>query len=143
MFQQAFKRIDDILHKDIGCIPIVSANVAETAILNFDACFNDSVIGIQVIPQNANIEYVDFLLQKFKSYLNEKGKGTARDSINLGTFEIQKFPFPTLNEQHTIVHQLKIPQEEMQKLKSVNRKKIDDLEELKKNLLNNAFNGAK
>src|SRR5690606_9340278 len=63
------------------CIAIVGANVAETAILNFDACFPDSVIGIVVNPKKANNEYVDYLLQTYKTYLKEKGKGTARDNI--------------------------------------------------------------
>ena len=62
------------------CIAIVGANVGETAILNFDACFPDSVIGIVVNPKKANCEYVDYLLQTFKAYLKEKGKGTARDN---------------------------------------------------------------
>jgi type I restriction enzyme, S subunit len=36
------------------CIAIVGANVAETSILNFDACFPDSVIGIIVNDEYAN-----------------------------------------------------------------------------------------
>ena len=74
------------------CIAIVGANVAETSILTFDSCFPDSVIGITVNPKKANNEYVEYLLQSFKPYLKEKGKGTARDNINLGTFQNQKLP---------------------------------------------------
>lgn len=123
------------------CIAIVGANVAETAILNFDSCFPDSVIGIQVNPQRANNEYVEYLLQSFKSYLKEKGKGTARDNINLGTFENQKFPFPSLKEQQTIVRQLDALRAETQKLEAMYQKKIADLEELKKSILQKAFAG--
>jgi type I restriction enzyme S subunit len=123
------------------CIAIVGANVAETGILNFDACFPDSVIGIEVNPDKANNEYVEYLLQTFKTYLKEKGKGTARDNINLGTFENQYFPFPTLKEQQTIVRQLDTLREETQKLERIYQQKIADLEEMKKSILQKAFAG--
>ncbi len=123
------------------CIAIVGANVAETAILDFDSCFPDSVIGIVVKPQKANNEYVEYLLQSFKAYLKEKGKGTARDNINLATFENQKFPFPSVKEQQTIVIKLNALQNESKKLQSIYQKKLTDLEELKKSILHKAFNG--
>jgi type I restriction enzyme, S subunit len=68
------------------CIAIVGANVAETSILDFHACFPDSVIGLVVDDSLADNEYVEFLLQTFKAVLKQRGKGTARDNINLATF---------------------------------------------------------
>ena len=123
------------------CIAIVGANVAETAILTFDSCFPDSVIGITVNPKKANNEYVEYLLQSFKSYLKEKGKGTARDNINLGTFQNQNFPFPSINEQQQIVKKLNSLSAETKKLEAIYQQKINDLEELKKSVLNKAFKG--
>lgn len=123
------------------CIAIVGANVAETVILNFDACFPDSVIGIIVNPIKANNEYVEFLLQSFKTYLKEKGKGTARDNINMGTFKNQKFPFPSLQKQQNFVNSLNYLSAETKKLESIYQKKIEDLDELKKSILQKAFNG--
>lgn len=123
------------------CIAIVGANVAETAILNFDACFPDSVIGIVVNPSEANNEYVEYLLQSFKSYLKKKGKGTARDNINLGTFENQNFPFPQVKEQQQIAQKLNKLSEQTKKLETIYTKKIVALEELKKSLLQKAFSG--
>jgi len=123
------------------CIAIVGANVAETAILNFDACFPDSVIGIVVNPAKANNEYVDYLLQTFKTFLKEKGKGTARDNINLGTFEGQHFPFPSIKIQQEIVQKLNTLSRETKKLETVYHQKINSLEELKKSLLQKAFIG--
>jgi type I restriction enzyme, S subunit len=123
------------------CIAIVGANVAETAILNFDACFPDSVIGIVVNPAKANNEYVDYLLQTFKTYLKEKGKGTARDNINLGTFESQRFPFPSVKKQIEIVQKLYALSAETKKLEVIYQQKINDIEELKKSVLQKAFSG--
>ncbi len=46
-----------------------------------------------------------------------------------------------MDEQQTIVDQLDALRAETQKLEAVYQKKIDDLEELKKSILQKAFNG--
>lgn len=123
------------------CIAIVGATVGESAILDFEACFPDSVIGIVVNEDFADNEYVEYLIQSFKSLLKEKGKGTARDNINLGTFDGQKFPFPILPEQKSIVHRLKVMDSETQHLESLYQQKLTALDDLKKSLLQQAFSG--
>jgi len=122
------------------CITI-AANIAETAILDFDACIPDSIIGFEVDDKKADLNFAYYLLQYFKAELQKLGKGSAQDNINLGTFENQYFPFPTLKEQQTIVRQLDALRAETQKLEAVYHKKLQDLEELKKSILQKAFNG--
>jgi type I restriction enzyme S subunit len=123
------------------CIAIVGANVAETAILDFDACFPDSVIGIVVNEEVADSDYVEYLLQYFKAELKEKGKGTARDNINLGTFANQKFPFPDVKTQKIIAGQLEELSFETQRLEAIYRQKLAALNELKQSILQKAFTG--
>uniref|UniRef100_UPI00396A218E restriction endonuclease subunit S n=1 Tax=Enterobacter cloacae TaxID=550 RepID=UPI00396A218E len=86
------------------CITI-AANIAETSILGFDACFPDSVIGFVPDPSKTSSGYVEYLLQSTKSKLEEKGKekSSAQSNINLATFEKLKLPFPSLTEQVRIV----------------------------------------
>lgn len=86
------------------CITI-AANIAETSILGFDACFPDSVIGFVANPSLTSSAYVEFILQVTKAKLEEKGKerSSAQSNINLGTFEQLKLPFPSLVEQARIV----------------------------------------
>lgn len=122
-------------------IAIVGATVGETAILDFDACFPDSVIGIVANEQIADYEYVEYLLQSFKALLKEKGKGTARDNINLGTFENQKFPFPKLDVQKKIVATLNDLDKDTQHLAAIYQRKLAAIEALKKSLLHQAFTG--
>ena len=122
------------------CITI-AANIAETAILDFDACIPDSIIGFEVDDKKADLNFAYYLLQYFKAELQKLGKGSAQDNINLGTFENQYFPFPPLKEQQTIVRQLDALRAKMQKLEAVYQKKIADLEELKKSILQKAFAG--
>lgn len=86
------------------CITI-AANIAETSILDFDACFPDSIIGFIADPNKTSSEYVEYLLQSTKSCLEKKGKekSSAQSNINLSTFEQLKLPFPPLDEQNRIV----------------------------------------
>jgi len=123
------------------CIAIVGANVAESAILGFDSCFPDSVIGIVVDQKKADAEYTQFLLESVKTNLKEMGKGTARDNINLGTFESLKFPFPSLGEQKEIVKKLNKLHNEIQHVVSIYQQKLLALDHLKSALLQQAFAG--
>ena len=123
------------------CITI-AANIAETAILNFDACFPDSVIGIVVNDNKADSDYVEFLLQAFKVKIQAMSKGSAQENINLGTFENKLFPFPTVYKQKKIVERLTYLHQETSSLESSYQQKIYDLEELKKSVLQQAFSGA-
>jgi type I restriction enzyme S subunit len=123
------------------CIAIVGANVAETAILDFDACFPDSIIGLVVDDRLADNEYVEFLLQTFKAILKQRGKGTARDNINLGTFESQTFPFPDVAEQKRLVARINDLAEQTQRLEAIYWQKLPALAELKQSILQKAFAG--
>ncbi len=122
------------------CITI-AANIAETGILDFDSCFPDSVIGIVVDPEITTIKYVEYLLQSFKALLQSKGKGSAQDNINMGTFENLKFPFPDLDKQNSIVVSLDLLMSSVQSLEAIYHKKLTALTELKQSILQKAFAG--
>jgi type I restriction enzyme S subunit len=123
------------------CITI-AANIAETAILGFDACFPDSVIGIVANHKEADVHFVEYLLQSFKARIQSMGKGSAQANINMGTFENERFPFPSVSEQKQIVVVLNDLREETRRLESIYRRKLAALETLKKSLLHQAFSGA-
>jgi type I restriction enzyme S subunit len=122
------------------CITI-AANIAETGVLTFDACFPDSVIGIVVNEKLADRDFVEYLLQSFKVRIQSLGKGSAQANINMGTFENELFPFPPVEEQKAIVEKLNQLAIECKKLEEIYIKKSNDLEELKKSILQKAFAG--
>ncbi|PTL37217.1 restriction endonuclease subunit S [Candidatus Methylomirabilis limnetica] len=122
------------------CITI-AANIAETAILGFDACFPDSVIGVLANPKEADVGFIEYLLQSFKARLQAMGKGSAQANINMGTFENERFPFPPVAEQKEIVTKLDDLHEATQRLESIYQQKLAALEALKKSLLHQAFTG--
>jgi type I restriction enzyme S subunit len=122
------------------CITI-AANIAETGILAFDACFPDSVIGVVTNPKEAEVGFVEYLLQSFKVRLQAMGKGSAQANINMGTFEHERFPFPPVTEQKQIVAKLDSLREETERLATVYELKVGALDALKKSLLHEAFTG--
>jgi len=122
------------------CITI-AANIAETGMLGFDACFPDSIIGMVVDEKKASKEYVEYLLQSVKTVLKAKGKGSAQDNINLGTFEKEKFPFPPIDKQQEIAASLDELSSTVSSLEVIYQQKLTALAELKQSLLQKAFSG--
>jgi type I restriction enzyme S subunit len=122
------------------CITI-AANIAETAILGFDACFPDSIVGVVANPKVADVGFIEYLLQYFKVRIQAMGKGSAQDNINLGTFENEKFPLPSVTLQKQIVARLDALCDETRRLESIYEQKLSALEEIKRSLLHQAFTG--
>lgn len=122
------------------CITI-AANIAETGILDFDACFPDSVIGVVVNTKLTSTKFLEYLLQSFKAVLQAQGKGSAQANINLATFENQRFPFPSLPVQKNIVAKLDALAAETHRLEAIYQQKLAALDELRQSLLDRAFAG--
>ncbi len=122
------------------CITI-AANIAETAILGFDACFPDSVIGVVANPKEAEVGFIEYLLQSFKTRIQSLGKGSAQANINMGTFENEQFPFPSVADQKQIVAKLDHLRKETQRLARISEQKLAALAALKQSLLHQAFSG--
>jgi type I restriction enzyme S subunit len=123
------------------CITI-AANIAETGLLGFDACFPDSVIGVVADEMQTSSKYLEYMLHTVKAYLKAKGKGSAQDNINLATFENERFPFPDLDSQARAVALLDELSSEVQRLEGLYALKLTALDELKRALLHQAFSGA-
>lgn len=87
------------------CITI-AANIAETGLLGFDACFPDSIIGFVANPEFAITEYVYYYLNSIKGHLANKSYGSAQDNLNLAIFSSLKIPVPSLEIQSRIVEVL-------------------------------------
>jgi type I restriction enzyme, S subunit len=122
------------------CITI-AANIAETGILGFDACFPDSIIGIVVNNKITSNDFVEYLLQSVKARIKAKGQGSAQENINLATFENERFPFPDINQQMAIVENLNQLSLETQRLEAIYQEKLTALTELKQSILQKAFTG--
>ena len=115
--------------KNTICITI-AANIADSAILGFDACFPDSVIGLTVNDKIANYHYIEYLLQYYKRIIQNQSNGTSQENINLETFEQVYFDIPHLNVQNNISNILY----SIDKKIDINNKISTELEKLAKTL---------
>lgn len=122
------------------CITI-AANIAETGVLGFDACFPDSIIGMVPDASKTNSTYVEYLLQFFQKRLKALGEGSAQQNINLATFETEYFPFPPLPIQEDAIARLSHLRSTVEDLESHYRAKLADLDALRQALLQKAFAG--
>lgn len=87
--------------KGTVCITI-AANIADTAILDFAACFPDSVLGFLPDPRKCNPDFAEYLLQHYRTKIQSHSIGSVQENINLGTFEVVEFEIPPLPEQQAI-----------------------------------------
>ncbi|WP_194976373.1 restriction endonuclease subunit S [Aquiflexum lacus] len=77
---------------------------------------------------------------KDQYFANETGT-VGQGNVGIGAITDSQVPNIPFKEQQTIVHQLDALRDETQKLEAIYQKKLDDLEELKKSILQKAFAG--
>ena len=79
------------------CITI-AANIANTGVLGFDACFPDSVVGF-VPGTDTTTEYVQFLLTGLQNVLEGAATQVAQKNINLKILRSLVVPVPPIDLQ--------------------------------------------
>ena len=84
------------------CITI-AANIADSGILSFDACFPDSVVGLTAHDSFEDARFFEYFIRTAKANLQEFAPSTAQKNINLGILVKLLIPLPPLTEQHRIV----------------------------------------
>jgi type I restriction enzyme S subunit len=84
------------------CITI-AANIADSGILGFDACFPDSVVGFIPASMFRNARYFEYFVRTAKANLLEFAPATAQKNINLEILSSVLIPLPPTREQECIV----------------------------------------
>ena len=124
---------------------IVGASIGRTAIYNLDeiANINQAVCLIRCKNKVLHNEYLMYLLNSpfTKQHLHENEVNNARANLSLGFFRNLTIPYPKIEIQQEIVHKIKIFHFEAERLSAVYQQKIANIEELKKTILQRAFNG--
>ena len=83
------------------CITI-AANIADTAILGFDACFPDSVIGFVPYEGKCDVRFVKYFFDIFQARMKSIAVGAAQDNLSLEKLLTFKIPTPPLPTQRKI-----------------------------------------
>jgi type I restriction enzyme, S subunit len=84
------------------CVTI-AANIADTAVLTYPACFPDSVVGFVADPTKCVPEFVKWSIDVISDRLESFAPATAQKNINLAVLNDVEFRCPQLDEQVEIV----------------------------------------
>lgn len=115
------------------CITI-AANIAKTAILTFDACFPDSVVGFKANDRTNNI-FIHYWFSFFQAILEAQAPESAQKNINLKILSELKIIVPPIEQQNEFVAFV----EQTDKSKIEVQKSLEKLETLKKALMQKYF----
>ncbi len=115
----------------------IAANIGQTSILSFDACFPDSVVGFLTNKKKSMVLYVLFLFKFLQALLESKASQTAQKNINLGILLNLIVPCPPIELQ---IQFSKIV-EKTEALKTQYQQSLRELENLYGSISQKAFRG--
>ncbi len=117
----------------------IAANIGDVAILGFDSCFPDSVVGIT--PKEMNNEFLFYYLKTLQLQLDRKANSAAQKNINLKILSEIDVPVPPIKMQNIIAKWFTSLEEKQFKIIGTQQSKLVYLKALKSSLLDRAFKG--
>jgi type I restriction enzyme M protein len=85
----------------------IAANIGDTAVLDFPACFPDSVVGLTP-NQSVDVDFLELMMRTQKEHLNAIAPQSAQKNINIAILETIHLPLPAIEIQKEIVADFKI-----------------------------------
>ena len=125
--------------KDTLCITI-AANIGKVAILTYDCCFPDSVVGFTPF-ENVDSKFMYYKINDMQKDLEAMAPATAQKNLNLKLLTSVSVQIPTFPEQVEIVRILDIIIEKETRAKEAAEAVLEQIDLLKKSILARAFRG--
>lgn len=122
------------------CITI-AANIAESALLTYPACFPDSVVGIIANGSKCLPEYLEFFIRTAKSDLSTFAPATAQKNINIRILCDLLVPLPPVIEQQEIVRRVEALFKIADQIEERYKKAKAYIDKLTQSILAKAFRG--
>ncbi len=92
------------LFKPVIVLLTIAANIGDTAILNYEACFTDSVAGLIPLDlKNINPYFLELIMRTKKVHLNYLAPQMAQKNLSVEILKSVKIELPPLPEQEEIV----------------------------------------
>lgn len=125
--------------KNTICITI-AANIGKVAILSYDSCFPDSVVGLKT-DEKTDFKYVYYYLSTQQKELESKAPATAQKNINLKVLNDLDIFIPSLPEQHEIVRLIDDLLARERTAQQAAEQALASIDLMKKSILARAFRG--
>lgn len=120
----------------------IAANVGDVSILNFNACFPDSVVGFMQLDI-INQSYLYYVLKAMKLEFMRNAIISTQLNLNVEIIKEEFIPIAPIIEQISIVKYLEKRIEQIDKIIEVKQKLIDKYDNYKKSLIYEGVTGKK
>ncbi|MCR4734062.1 MAG: restriction endonuclease subunit S [Treponema sp.] len=120
----------------------IAANVGDVAILDFNACFPDSVIGFYP-KDNVSKVFLYYLLKSMKEQFMKNAIISTQMNLNINIVKEEVIPLPSLKEQEEIVCFLENKSDIIDTAIEQKQNLIEKLTEYKKSLIYECVTGKK
>lgn len=119
-----------------GTLGNVAFYNGEKIILGKSACYFN-------LKEGVDKNFIKYVLSSpyFLNYAHKEATGATIKNVSLKTMREFIVPLPSLKEQQAIVHKFDALSTETKRLEGIYQQKLNNLEELKKSLLDKAFKG--
>jgi type I restriction enzyme S subunit len=112
-------------------------------IMKTTGCIHDGWLVLRAKTKNIDQDFLYYVLGSnlIFSQFDKLAAGSTVRNLNIGLVKSVTIPLPPLGEQQTIVTRLEVLSAEVKKLEALYQQKLADLDELKRSILQKAFNG--
>ncbi|MCX5720681.1 MAG: restriction endonuclease subunit S [Nitrospirae bacterium] len=122
------------------CITI-AANIAETGILTYSACFPDSVVGFVFDSVPVTVRFIDLFFRTEREEIARFAPATAQKNINLEILSAVAIPIPPFEEQNEIVAEVERRLSVIEALEAAVQANLTRSDRLRQSVLRVAFFG--
>lgn len=120
----------------------IAANIGDVAILDFEACFPDSMIGM--IPNaGTDLHYLYYLMRAIKPIMLRSAVLSTQLNLNYVRIGVNFAAFPPLDEQRAIAKHLEAKEDEIASIRNKLQRQIDTLTTYRKSLIHECVTGQR
>lgn len=120
----------------------IAANIGDVAILDFEACFPDSMIGM--IPgHKANLDFLYYLMRAMRPIMLRSAVQSTQLNLNYVRIGTNFAPFPPLEEQRAIAEYLDAKEIESHRISETINAQIATLTAYRKSLIHECVTGQR
>ena len=120
----------------------IAANIGDVAILDFEACFPDSMVGL-VPNHHTHLDFLYYLMRAMKGIMVRSAVLTTQLNLNYVRIGTNFAPFPPKDEQEKIAEFLDAKSAESRKTKTLLNEQIETLTAYRKSLIHECVTGQR
>ncbi len=118
----------------------IAANIGDVAVLDFEACFPDSVVGF--IPGKAiERDFLYYMFKAMRSELLREAPVNTQGNLNVERIGSREIVLPSISEQQSICRQINEGTDKLASATSVARREIELLREYRTRLIADVVTG--